>query len=310
MKTIYISIILLLLFVSIGITGNITWVSTTETKPWIVKNISNSKDIDSKVYITLQPARTYQTIDGFGACFNELGWKVLSELSAKDRNEVVKALFDTKDGCKFNICRTPIGASDFAIDWYSLNEMPDDYEMNNFSIARDKVYLIPFIKSALKYQPNLKIWASSWSPPTWMKISNTYAGGNNRLKWEPQILNSYSLYLEKYVQAYKNEGINIYAIHVQNEPVANQVFPSCLWNGEQMREFVSDYLGPKFAQNNLKTQIWLSTLNDGNVNDFAVPVLKDPKANSYITGIGYQWSGKKAVAKTRELFPDKKNYGN
>ena len=124
---------------------------------------------------TSQPFRK-QTIHGFGACFNELGWTSLNKLSESDRSEIMKELFDPKTGACFNICRMPIGANDFSLDWYSYNETEGDFEMKNFTIERDRKTLIPFILNAKSFNPDLKIWASPWCPPLYPFRGYTHEG--------------------------------------------------------------------------------------------------------------------------------------
>ncbi len=125
------------------------WVSSTDEKRW------REKDIKLDNHIVRQPdlkvtATTRQLVDGFGGCFNELGFEALSFISEADRKQVFYDLFHPDGDCKFSICRLPIGASDYALDWYSLNEHDGDYEMEHFSIERDRKYLIPYIKEALR----------------------------------------------------------------------------------------------------------------------------------------------------------------
>ena len=125
--------------------------------------------------ISIDRARTAQTIEGFGACFNELGWDALQVLPSDDQESIMKELFLKGMGAGFTVCRMPIGANDFSLDWYSYNEVEGDFEMDNFSIENDSKTLIPYIHQALKYNPGLKIWASPWSPPAWMKWNKHYA---------------------------------------------------------------------------------------------------------------------------------------
>ena len=128
--------------------------------------------------VVIDTTTKYQIINAFGGCFNEIGAKALKAVDTSLSNRVMKELFDTVSGCKFNVCRMPIGANDFTVQtatlnrWYSLDETANNTAINNISIARDKIYLISFIKSAMVYRPNLKIWASPWSPPKWMKVND------------------------------------------------------------------------------------------------------------------------------------------
>jgi glucosylceramidase len=198
----------------------------------------------------------------------------------------------------------PIGASDYAMSSYSLNDTSGDYAMNNFSLTRDRQKLIPYIKAAMVFRPDLKIWGSPWSPPAWMKTSGAFNGG--RMIQTSQNLTAYALYLEKYVQQYQAEGINVYAVHHQNEPIYETNYPSCLWSGAEMRDFIKNYLGPKFQADAVNAQIWLGTIPDGTYNNYAGVVLPDSVANAYITGVGYQWGGQNAIQTTHDNYPAKK----
>ena len=111
----------------------------------------------------------------------------------------------------FTLGRAPIGANDFSLGWYSLNETPGDYEMKHFSIERNREALIPFIKAAMKYQPRLGVWAVPWCPQSWMTTNGRYRQGH--IKADPQTFAAYALYFSKFVQAWRAEGINLYAIH-------------------------------------------------------------------------------------------------
>ena len=200
--------------------------------------------------------------------------------------------------------RLPIGASDFALDWYSLDETPGDLELKDFSIARDEKSLIPFVKAAMGVRPTLRCWGSAWSPPTWMKTNDNYSKGS--IKWEPPILRSYATYLARWVESYRAEGINVFAVFTQNEPNILNVYPTCLWTGPQLRTFVADYLGPTLRDRKTNVELWLGTLNDGNFNDRLVTVLEDPKANAFITGISFQYDARKQIGSASLLYPDKK----
>lgn len=257
---------------------------------------------------------TYQRMEGFGGCFNELGYRALSHLRAQDRDALLRALY-APEQANFNVCRLPIGANDYATDWYSLDETAGDYNLQHFSIERDKGCLIPYIKEAQQYQPDMTLFASPWSPPTWMKDPAVYNWG--KLIWTPENLTAYANYFARFVQAYAAEGVHVQQIHVQNEPVANQKFPSCMWTGEELRVFIRDYLGPVLRQSSPKTELWLGTINapgcDYNrlifdkwatedYDYFANVVLTDEEALQYITGVSYQWGGKIAIQRTFESW--------
>lgn len=290
---------------------NTKWISSTESSVWTDKQCQTAAHGEANLFLTNEK---YQRLDGFGGCFNELGFVALSHLPEEERAGLMHSLFHPEGDHKFSICRLPIGASDYALEWYSLNETDGDLDMVHFSIERDRQYLIPYIKEALKLNPELKLFASPWSPPTWMKFPKAYNYGT--LRWEKDILEAYALYFVKFVEAYREEGITIHQVHVQNEVVADQKFPSCVWTGEQLREFIRDYLGPAFEQHGLDTEIWLGTINAPEAWDewikkkatdfdaYAHTVLSDPEAYKYVKGVGYQWAGKHAIQRTVQSYPE------
>ncbi|NWL87116.1 glycosyl hydrolase [Paenibacillus sp. 79R4] len=289
----------------------VEWYSTSTQEAWAEKKSFSYTEESANLSLN---GELHQLVEGFGGCFNELGYIALQHLSEEQRHEIFYSLFHPDGDHKFTICRLPIGASDYAEKWYSHNETDGDLEMKYFSIERDFKYLIPYIKEAQSYNPDLKFFASPWSPPTWMKYPKAYNYGT--LRWEKEILEAYALYFVKFVQAYEEQGIPIHQIHVQNEVIADQKFPSCVWTGEQLREFIADYLGPAFEQYGLNTEIWLGTINapdpweellkkrTTDFDDYAGIVLSDPKAYSYIKGVGYQWAGKNAIKRTVDSYPE------
>src|SRR6187551_3643693 len=122
--------------------------------------------------VTADDASLKQRWDGFGGTFNEAGWDALAVLSDADRALAMKLLFDATDGANFAFGRLPIGASDYAMKRYTLAETKDDFTMASFTIAQDKKLLIPFIKAGLAVKPDIRLWASPWTPPAWMKSNN------------------------------------------------------------------------------------------------------------------------------------------
>jgi glucosylceramidase len=269
-----------------------------------------------------------QTIDGFGTCFNELGWTSLSILSDRNREAVFKELFEPGFGANFTICRMPVGANDFSRNWYSYNESDGDLAMDSFSIDNDKETLIPFIKKALSYNPNLKIWASPWSPPSWMKYNKHYAchasdsltaeqyrndlipgqqgaEGTDMFIQNDSYFEAYALYFAKFIESYRNENISISMIMPQNEFNSCQVFPSCTWTPAGLNEFVGKFLGPKMQELGVDVMFGTMERPDASLID---TLLIDKKSSQYIKGVGFQWAGKDAVKAIHEQYPDLKIY--
>lgn len=301
-------------------------IRTTEFKRWESVAPVNNNISDTAVEVNISTAENncHQTVKGFGACFNELGWTSLAWLSEEDRNTVIKELFHPTEGARFNICRTPIGANDFSRDWYSYNETPGDFEMTNFSIMNDEATLIPFIKSALHYQPQLTLWASPWSPPSWMKYNGHYASaytgeetaekyrnglpkdkqgyeGTDMFIQDSQYMKSYALYFSKFIDAYADKGISIWGIMPQNEFNSAQIFPSCCWTARGLAKFVGEYLGPAMTEKGIKTMFGTMERPNSLLID---TLLQDPKAGSYISGVGFQWAGKESIGKIHNKYPD------
>ena len=261
--------------------------------------------------LTVNDATTMQTWDGFGGSFNEMGWNFLSMLSAADRDRAIKLLFDATDGAHFVFGRIPIGASDYAMDRYTLNETVNDVQMTNFSIARDRMRLIPFVKAALDVNPNLRLWASPWTPPTWMKttsgtVSGASCAGTGTTAYDggcmldnAQMLQGLALYLAKFVQEYGKEGIKIEAIHHQNEPGYATGYPSCLWSPALYTKFISTYLAPTFTSQGVTAAIYLGTMSNndsGKDGTIVTTVNADATASKLIKGYGLQWNMRPIVS--------------
>lgn len=249
-----------------------------------------------------------QEIRGFGCCFSELSALALNDLSEKDKKEILDELF-LPENANFNYCRTPIGASDFATDFYSYNETDGDYEMKNFSIERDRKLLLPLIKEGVGRQNDMQMFASPWCPPLWLKTHKAYSYGVFNKSEEN--LKAYALYFKKYVQAYHAEGVPLVHIHPQNEPCSNQVFPSCVWHGDEIADFIGGYLGPALEGEGV--DIFYGTINGPEGDSryswtkychYLGVAMQNEKARKYIKGVGYQWAGKFALPQTRDDYPE------
>lgn len=300
-------------------TQNVQWISSTDQSQWDQRVITTKNGNSGGNSISIYTDKVQQQVDGFGGCFNELGWEALSVLGAEARQSVMASLFDPEQGTDFNIFRVPMGANDYAVDWYSHNEHKGDFEMKQFDIERDHQRLIPYIKEAKTYDPNIMVWASPWAPPSWMKVNDHYAcrpdvvndlkpeGEGEEMvtqfRMEEEYLDAYALYFSKFIQAYSQEGIDIYAVHVQNEPNSCQNFPSCVWRPEDLGTFIGNHLGPKLASDGLNTEIWLGTVERPHF-DRVDPILKHAEASKYITGVGFQWAGKGAIPEVHKNYPN------
>lgn len=299
----------------IGRTAALQWKSSTAGKPWtdmleVPLNATIPVPDAQAQRVVVNSAGLKQRIDGWGACFNERGWKAMEVLAPAARDALMREFFHPTDGLRLGLCRTPIGASDYAVDLYSLNESAGDYAMANFSIERDRQRLIPYIKAAQAFCPDLKLWGSPWSPPSWMKNNNKLSGrdgSNNSIKDDAQTLDALALYFARYVEAYAAEGIPIFMVMPQNEPNMDTNYTSCLWTGKQLATFIGYHLGPVFDTRGIYTEIYLGTLNDddkrGGYAYWVEPSLADPQVVRHLDGVGGQWAAAPVIAETQVLHP-------
>ncbi len=274
--------------------------------------------------LTLDSSLTDQSIIGFGCCMSELGHDALALLSPSDRATVLDALFSPGKGANFTVIRTPIGASDFARDFYSYDEFPGDFAMDHFSLERDESGLLPLIREVQARVPadTLRIWGSPWCPPRWLKrtgkyccapmsspdFSNDFASpadrvheGEDSFIADPAHFKAYALYFRRYVDAMRAAGVPLWAVMPQNEPNSDQNFPSCTWKASTLAEFIGKYLGP--ALEGSGTELFFGTIERPSL-DFSETVLSNPDCAKFVRGAGFQWAGKDALPGVRERHPD------
>jgi len=262
--------------------------------------------------VTVNDTSTQQKWEGFGGAFNELGWKYLT--STTMQTQAVTLLFSATDGAHFAWGRIPMGASDYAESRYTLldttgaDPTPNSGETNRptesaFSLSRDTQKLIPYIKAAQAVNPALRFWASPWTPPISMKTGykkeaasppggnakkpSYYDGGN--MKSDATILTNYADYYKKFVQGYKDMGINIEIVSPQNEPGYDQNYPSCLWDATTYKTFIGKYLGPAMMPLNVKIMLG-SLSNDSTDFSIAMAAASDSTAKPFLAVIGAQWN--------------------
>ena len=264
---------------------------------------TKSKNSLQKIRVSKNSKR--QTIMGFGGAFTEASASVYNQLSEEKKREVMEAYFG-KTGNEYNMGRTHINSCDFSLGNYAHCET-EDVELKNFSIERDKKMLIPFIKDAQNSaHEKIHIMASPWSPPPWMKTNGEM---NNGGKLRKKFRNAWAEYYCMYIQFYEKEGIPIWGLSVQNEPEAVQTWDSCIYTGDEERDFIKNFLGPALDNNNLldkKLIIW--DHNRDIMLERARAVLSDPEAAKYVWGTGFHWYNGNhfdEVQKVHDEFPDK-----
>lgn len=259
--------------------------------------------------ITIDENKTFQTIDGFGFALTGGSAQHLMNMSAVERKKILTELF-AKDANNIGISylRLSIGASDLNAFVFSYDDLPTgetDVKLNKFDLGQDKKDVIPVLKEILAINPSIKILASPWSAPTWMKTNNNIQGGRLREEYYPV----YAKYFLKYILAMKAQDINIDAITLQNEPFNNGNTPSMQMFAKEQAKFIKDNIGPLFKANNIKTKIILYDHNC-DAPEYPISILTDTKANQYIDGSGFHlYAGPiTALSKVHDAFPNKHLY--
>ena len=259
--------------------------------------------------LILFPELTFQNITGFGGAFTEASASLLNQMSVEKRKEILSAYF-SEEGANYSLTRTHINSCDFSLNNYSYAEVENDTSLLHFNITPDKDDLIPMIKEAQDISPKgFKVIASPWTAPPWMKTNNAWNGGKLKKEFYPTWAN----YFSKYISAYKKEGIDIWAVTVENEPLGNDSnWESMHYTPEETAEFVKDHLGPQFEKDSLPQKIIVYDQNRGKeLKEWAEVLLEDKRLEKYIYGTAVHWytSTNNVMAEslnyTHELAPSK-----
>jgi glucosylceramidase len=296
----------------VGPTGGTGTGGATVTEPLVVTTAPGAHwvttgtltEATGNATVTVNDASVAQTWEGFGTAFNEMGWNYLSMLSETDRATALDLIFSA-DGCRFTWGRIPMGATDYAMDRYTLDEVAGgDPTMAGFSITRDEQKLIPFVLAAKAVKPDLRFWASPWTPPTWMKdgpFNDEFPYDGGTMKGDDTTLGALAQYFVKFVQAYAQKGITIELVSPQNEPGYSGTYPTCGWAPNTYATFVGKHLGPALSAASLDVKIMLGTFNGGTGDDQIVStVMGDATAKGLIKVLGYQWGMQSKVSGAKQ----------
>ncbi|OGO09242.1 MAG: glucosylceramidase [Chloroflexi bacterium RBG_13_60_9] len=258
--------------------------------------------------ILVDSRHRFQTIEGFGGAFTEAAADTFYALSPEIRKEILKAYFDPAAGNGYTLCRTHIGSCDFSLGNYAYTEVPGDVELAHFSIDHDRRLLIPMIREASRAAgQTLKILASPWSPPAWMKTNGQMNRGG---KLKPEYREAWARYYVRFAQEYAREGLPIWGLTVQNEPAAVQTWDSCIYSAEEERDFVRDYLGPALETagfgGRIKLLVW--DHNRDLLFERARVIYDDPQAARHVWGAAFHWyvgDHFRNVLLTHDAYPEK-----
>lgn len=251
------------------------------------------------------PHEQRQRMIGIGGAFTESAGYVFSQMSREKQETILESYFGKNGNC-YNFCRTHIQSCDFSLGNYEYVEDDKDQELNTFNLNRDKQYLIPFIQAALCKNSGIRLLASPWSPPAFMKTNGKMNGGGflketYRQMWADMVA--------RYLLEYRKLGIPIAWITVQNEPEATQTWDSCLFSADDEREFVCGYLRSTLDRcglSDVKISVW--DHNKDRIYDRAVQSMSTDQARKAIDGVAFHWYAGdhfEALQLTRDKFPDK-----
>lgn len=258
--------------------------------------------------LIVDPSERHQTMVGFGAAITDASaWLIQNRLTPDQRHRLMAELFGRDEGgLGFSFTRLTIGASDFSLDHYSLDETPGgaaDPKLEHFSLARPQQYVFPTVREALAINPDLKIMASPWSAPAWMKTTGSLVKG--RLK--PEAYPVYADFFARYIKAAGEAGVPTDYLSIQNEPdFEPENYPGMRWPAADRARFFGDNLGPVFKRQGIRTHV-LDWDHNWDQPEQPLTVLADPKAAAEVSGVAWHcYAGEvSAQAKVTAAHPDK-----
>ena len=248
---------------------------------------NHAQPFENEPCIFVDPSKTFQSFVGIGGALTDASAETFAKLSPDQQEKLLTAYFDTKNGIGYSLVRTNIHSCDFSSSSYTY-VAENDIALASFNVAHDEQYRIPFIKRAFSTAAgNLKLFASPWSPPAWMKDNQNMLQGGKLL---PQYYQAWADYYIKFIYAYEAHGIPIWGLSVQNEPMAKQTWESCMYTAEEERDFIKNYLGPSLRDNGLKNKKLIAwDHNRDLIYQRASTILSDKEAAKYVCGIGFHW---------------------
>jgi glucosylceramidase len=292
--------------------GQVNWWLTSGDKAALLAKqtpLAFGKPASGSTTITVDAAKKYQSVDGFGFALTGGSAQHMIHMSAGERKKLIQELFGKSENeIGVSYLRLSIGSSDLNDHTFSYDDLPageTDVNLKKFTLREDEKDVIPVLKEILAVNPNIKILGSPWSAPLWMKSNNNIQGGRLKDEYYP----AYAKYLAKYITGMKQHGITIDAITVQNEPFNDGNTPSMQFFAKEELNFIKNNLGPEFKAQGIKTKIILFDHNC-DAPEYPISILTDPEAQKYIAGSGFHlYAGNiTALSKVHNAFPNKNLY--
>lgn len=242
---------------------------------------------ENEVSVFVNPRKSFQTFLGIGGAVTDASAEVFAKLPKDKQEEFLKAYYDQEEGIGYSLCRTTIHSCDFSSGSYTYIE-EGDKDLKTFNIDHDKAFKIPLIKKVIEAAGGeMMLYASPWSPPAFMKSNKDMLKGGSLL---PEYYDSWAMYYAKFIKAYEADGMPIWGITIQNEPMATQRWESCIYTAEEERDFLKNHLGPTLEKEGLgdkKIVVW--DHNRDLITNRANTIFGDPEASKYAWGIGFHW---------------------
>ena len=272
---------------------------------------TSKKQPEVDASISINQDKKFQTILGIGGALTDASAETFFKMPVSKQNEFIKAYYNPTDGIGYTLARTSMNSCDFSSDSYTYVS-DNDITLKTFNISHDLKYRVPFIKKAIKEAGGkLTLYASPWSPPAWMKDNNNMLQGGKLL---PEYNQAWANYFVRFIREYEKNGIPVWGLTVQNEPMAKQTWESCIFTATEEKDFVKNFLGPtlhKSGMENKKVIIW--DHNRDLMFERAGDAYNDKEAARYIWGTGFHWYENWAgglqqfnnVQRVNEAFPDK-----
>jgi glucosylceramidase len=276
-------------------------VQTSATGDKLTELDLSNDESESTIEIKLDASQKFQRIEGFGGSFTEATAHLWSRMSEGKQQELINAYFSA-EGANYTMARTHINSSDFSLSNYAYAPVAGDTALKSFSIEADMDDIVPMIKAAQKTSPNgFKVLASPWTAPPWMKDNKEWNGG----KLLPEYYPAWAKYFSKYINASGEQGIDIWGLTVENEPLGNDSnWESMHYTPEEMADFVKNHLGPQLKADGLSPKVYVFDQNrDHELKQWADVLLTDEKVKPYIHGTAVHW-----YASTFKWFPEALNY--
>jgi glucosylceramidase len=289
------------------------WLTTADQSLLLQRQIDDLRFVDNAndfPVITVDAGQTYQVMEGFGFSLTGGSAMLISRLPSPDRNALLRELFlPDGDGIGVSFLRLSIGASDLSERCFTYNDRSagqPDPELVHFDIEAGDLEVIPLLREILAINPELKIMATAWSAPTWMKTNQRFVGG----KLRPDCYAVYAAYLVKYLKAMRDRGITVHAITPQNEPLNQKNEPSMIMEASEQVEFIKNHLGPALQADGLADVELFCWDHNCDVPEYPLEVFADVKARRYLTGSAWHLYGGdiSALSEVHRLYPEMKLY--